>query len=75
MSPLPLSARPILWEYDNALRLYPLPDVVVLADQIDHYSWKYEDCRAVNPGSFPIDSTFMVYRPATYDVEFSRIDQ
>jgi DNA polymerase epsilon subunit 2 len=74
LCPLALSTRPILWEYDNALRLYPLPDVVVLADHCDHYSWRYEGCRAVNPGSFPVDFTFMVYRPATGDVEFSRID-
>lgn len=32
LCPLPLSARPIHWEYDNALRIYPLPDVLVLAD-------------------------------------------
>ena len=28
LCPLPLSVQPVYWDYDYALRLYPLPDVV-----------------------------------------------
>lgn len=28
LSPLPLSVRPTLWDYDHALRLYPMPTAV-----------------------------------------------
>uniref|UniRef100_A0A7S3XUX9 DNA polymerase II subunit 2 n=1 Tax=Heterosigma akashiwo TaxID=2829 RepID=A0A7S3XUX9_HETAK len=74
LCPLPLPARPIHWKADPALQLYPLPHAVVLADQTDQYKWTYEDCHAFNPGSFPTDFSFIVYTPATQDVEFSKID-
>lgn len=28
LAPLPLTVRPILWGYDHALRLYPMPTTV-----------------------------------------------
>ena len=28
MCPLPMHLQPLYWEYDYALRMYPLPDVV-----------------------------------------------
>jgi hypothetical protein len=28
LCPLPLTVQPVYWDYDHALRLYPLPDVV-----------------------------------------------
>jgi DNA polymerase epsilon subunit 2 len=45
LCPLPLSSRPILWEYDNAMRVYPLPDVLVLADHMSHFSRTYMECQ------------------------------
>ena len=73
--PLPLAARPILRDYDAALRLYPLPDAVVLADSAEQYTWRYEECLAINPGSFSGgDFNFVVYRPAVGESECSRID-
>ena len=75
LCPLPLAARPILWDYDAALRLYPLPDAVVLADSAEQYTWRYEECLAINPGSFSGgDFNFVVYRPAVGESECSRID-
>ena len=32
------------------------------------------DCAALNPGSFPTDWSFVVYRPSSKETEFSRID-
>lgn len=91
LCPLPLTVQPVYWDFDHALRLYPLPDVVslpphmylqhtyfahiqvILADDCDEYNWNYEDCAVFNPGSFPRDSGFIVYRPAVHKTEISRI--
>lgn len=52
LSPLPQSTRPTLWEYDHALRLYPMPTAVVLADKYERYELTYEGCHVLNPGRF-----------------------
>ncbi|KGB76093.1 DNA polymerase epsilon subunit B [Cryptococcus deuterogattii 99/473] len=52
LSPLPISVRPTLWEYDHALRLYPMPSAVVLADKYERYELTYEGCHVFNPGKF-----------------------
>lgn len=65
LCPLPLHVRPVYWEHDQALYLYPLPDVLVLADRFDGYNLTYEGCTAFNPGSFFLtDFSFMVYWPS-----------
>eukprot|EP00040_Diaphanoeca_grandis_P015010 m.76332 g.76332 ORF g.76332 m.76332 type:complete len:567 (-) comp24885_c0_seq1:21-1721(-) len=62
--PLPLHIAPIYWEYDHALRLYPLPDLLVLADKFDTYRDVYSGTTAFNPGSFvTTDFSFIVYSP------------
>ncbi|KAI9304710.1 DNA polymerase alpha/epsilon subunit B-domain-containing protein [Cunninghamella echinulata] len=64
--PLPLSKRPIYWTHDHALRLYPLPHTIILADQCENYSINYEGAHCINPGSFPnSDYTFTVYYPSS----------
>jgi len=72
LAPLPADKRPIYWNYDHALRLYPLPDLLVLADCVDQYEWPYEGVKAINPGTFAHDFSFVVYFPAKDNVEFSR---
>jgi DNA polymerase epsilon subunit 2 len=72
LSPLTMEKRPIYWNYDHALRLYPLPDVLVLADCVDQYEWPYEGVKALNPGTFAHDYSFVVYFPAQDKAEFSR---
>jgi DNA polymerase epsilon subunit 2 len=71
--PLPLEARPVYWELDHSLRLEPLPDLLVLADRVDQYQSEVENTstQAVNPGSFASDASFLVYYPATREVELS----
>ncbi|KAI8379698.1 DNA polymerase alpha/epsilon subunit B-domain-containing protein [Radiomyces spectabilis] len=66
MCPLPLNIRPIYWAHDHALRLYPLPHTLVLADQCDNYGMTYEGTHCINPGSFPnSDFVWSVYYPST----------
>jgi len=81
LCPLPLDKRPVYWNHDHALRLYPLPDVLVMADCVDQYEWPYCGVRALNPGNFTTDGSFVVYYPTRSgregeppQVEFSRCD-
>ena len=39
----------IYWNYDYVMRLYPLPDLVVIADRQKAYSHTYSDCTVINP--------------------------
>lgn len=72
LSPLIMEKRPIFWNFDHALRLYPLPDVLIMADCVDQYEWPYEGVKAINPGTFAHDYSFVVYFPAQDKAEFSR---
>ncbi|RUS31919.1 Pole2 protein [Jimgerdemannia flammicorona] len=66
LCPLPMHIRPIFWAYDHALRLYPMPHVLVLADRCENYGVTYEGSHCINPGSFPnSDFTWSIYYPAT----------
>ncbi|KAJ1669021.1 DNA-directed DNA polymerase epsilon, subunit B, partial [Coemansia sp. RSA 25] len=44
LCPLPQRIRPIYWAHDHAMRVYPIPDVLILADRFDSYSINYEGC-------------------------------
>ncbi|OQR90110.1 DNA polymerase epsilon subunit [Achlya hypogyna] len=74
LCPLSLSAQPIHWAYDGSLQLFPLPDVLVLADKTDQFQVGYAGVAAIHPGPFYVDYSFMLYRPATAVTELSRID-
>lgn len=74
LTPLPLSARPILWAHDHALWLFPNPHVLVLADRVDSYICTYENNLGMNPGSFKTDFSFLVYLPAEKRAQLSSLD-
>jgi hypothetical protein len=73
LCPLPLSAQPVYWENDHALRLHPLPDALVIAEDEDQFTYTYEslETMVINPGSFAKELNFAVYRPAVQTVEQS----
>ncbi|KAH8915328.1 DNA polymerase epsilon, subunit B [Atractiella rhizophila] len=89
LSPLPLHVRPVLWDYDHALRLYPAPTALALADRHPPYKIIYnqdqaaepprEGCHVFNPGSFfgrrSDDSEFgwMVWFPGQGIIEESEL--
>lgn len=73
LCPLSQYARPVYWCYDSALRLFPLPHIIVLADHYDQYQMSHAGCGVFNPGSFASDFSFVVYRPSTWHTEFSRV--
>ena len=54
LSPLPLHVVPIYWNYDHVMRLYPLPDLVVVADKQRAYTHTHSDCTVMSPVCFII---------------------
>ena len=77
LCPLPLSMQPIYWEYDHALRLSPMPDVIIIAEDEDQYSYTHDGAETMlfNPGSFVKDGNFAVYRPSRQEVEHSSVQE
>ena len=74
LCPLPLHSRPVYWMYDHTLRLYPIPDLVVVGDRCDSYTVTSGDCTVTNPGSFSRGGfEFKVYVPASGTIEDSKI--
>ena len=62
---MPVANAPIYWNYDHALRLYPLPDALIMGGSASGEEYEiYEDCDAIHPGSFSKDGTYSIYSPA-----------
>ena len=83
LCPLPSVWAPIFWQYDHALRLYPVPDALIVGDgQVDQFNRTCVGCDVMNPGSFASDFNFVVYTPVEVvddmrvrsNVELSQID-
>ncbi|KAJ2815920.1 DNA-directed DNA polymerase epsilon, subunit B, partial [Coemansia erecta] len=74
LCPLPQRIRPVYWAYNHAMRIYPVPDLLVLADRFDAYSINYEGCHCINPGSFSSgDLSFFMYYPVSRTSQYSKI--
>lgn len=48
LCPFPLFMKPIYRDYDHSLRLYPVPDVLILADTYQDYSVDITMSRSIN---------------------------
>lgn len=67
---------PTYWDFDSALSLYPLPDLIVVGDNSTDFQKAHGDCTVVNTGSFPRSKySFKLYMPATKTVEDSQIPE
>lgn len=73
LSPLPLTVRPTIWNFDHALWLFPTPHLLVLADKVESYVCKYGGALGLNPGSFASHFSFLVYLPAERKAQQSAI--
>ncbi|GAB5572834.1 DNA polymerase epsilon subunit 2 isoform X1 [Prionailurus iriomotensis] len=70
LTPLPLYVCPVYWAYDYALRVYPVPDLLVIADKYDPFTVTNTECLCMNPGSFPRSGfSFKVFYPSSKIVE------
>lgn len=75
LSPLAKSVQPVHSEFDHALRLYPLPTAVILADKYEQYQMTYEGCHVFNPGTFVGNSYgFSTFNPSRRESEASQLD-
>jgi len=75
LTPLTSQIQPTLCDYDHALRLYPLPTTIVLADKYEKYKLTYSGCHVFNPGSLLAKSfAFSTYCPAEISSEEGVID-
>ncbi|KAK0406234.1 hypothetical protein QR680_018449 [Steinernema hermaphroditum] len=75
MCPLPNSLQPIAFSLDHSLYMYPLPDLVIVADKFEKFIGEESGCIVANPGSFSRSNfDFYVYYPANRKVEQSYID-
>lgn len=60
---------------DYCLRLYPLPDLVVIADQFQQFALSQHECLFANPGSFARSQLeFHVYYPSAGEIEPSSVN-
>ncbi|XP_049825569.1 DNA polymerase epsilon subunit 2 [Aethina tumida] len=57
LCPIALNALTVHWDFDYCMRLYPLPDLVVIGDKAEMYEGTNTKCTIVNPGPF-CDSGF-----------------
>ncbi|CAD7688988.1 DNA polymerase epsilon subunit 2 isoform X1 [Vulpes vulpes] len=74
LTPLPLYVSPVYWAYDYALRVYPVPDLLVIADKYDPFTLTNTECLCINPGSFPRSGfSFKVFYPSNKTVEDSKL--
>ncbi|XP_052041711.1 DNA polymerase epsilon subunit 2 isoform X2 [Apodemus sylvaticus] len=72
--PLPLYVCPVYWAYDYTLRVYPVPDLLVIADKYDPFTVTNTECLCINPGSFPRSGfAFKVFYPSSKTVEDSKL--
>eukprot|EP00977_Amphora_coffeiformis_P022614 scaffold11081_cov142-Amphora_coffeaeformis.AAC.3 len=62
---LPLAGAPIYWNYDHAMRLYPLPDTLVLgSSDSSAFHEIYGGVDVIHPGSFTKQGDFARYLPS-----------
>jgi DNA polymerase epsilon subunit 2 len=61
--PLPLEESNILWSYDYALRLYPLPHATFIGGVSEAFDCKYLDSTFCSVGPFFRDASFYAYYP------------
>ncbi|XP_050336121.1 DNA polymerase epsilon subunit 2 [Bactrocera neohumeralis] len=74
LTPIHPIAMPVHWDFDSALWLYPLPDLVVIGDSCQSFSTTQHGCTVLNTGSFVKSKfAFKVYIPASRTVEDSEI--
>lgn len=76
MTPIHPIAMPVNWDYDAALWLYPLPDLIVVGDSCQSFSNTQHGCTILNTGSFIKSKfAFKVYIPSTRTIEDSEIPE
>lgn len=72
--PVAQTTQAHIWSLDHSLALYPIPDLLVVAERQQCHEFTYRDCICANPGAFPsAEGTFFVYNPAKRMLEMSEL--
>lgn len=67
ISPFATSIRPLIWDLDHALSLYPIPSTLIVCDtSTPRFDLTYNGCKAFNPGKFIVGryARYLEYRPS-----------
>lgn len=73
LCPIDLKHCPINWEYDHSFRLFPPPDVLILADSSAPWERIILNTIVFNPGQFGNNGSFALYYPAEGKVKLKTI--
>lgn len=74
MAPFTQLVMPTYWDFDEALSLYPLPDLLVIGNSSTDFQKTHGECTIVNTGSFPRSKfSFKLYMPGSRTIEDSQI--
>lgn len=73
LCPLPMLEQPVYWDHDHALRLWPPPDLLFMCESHRPWHEQVEGVQVVSPGSFTADGRFVLYSPATRQVQPSQV--
>ncbi|CCH61141.1 hypothetical protein TBLA_0E00800 [Henningerozyma blattae CBS 6284] len=53
LSPFLMNIRPIVWDLDFCLNMYPIPSLLILSDSsCDKFDVTYNGCKVINSGTF-----------------------
>lgn len=66
--PIPLQDSNILWSFDHSLRLYPLPDAVIIGGSTQPFETMYQGCQFISSGSFSRSFAFHSLYPVSGEV-------
>eukprot|EP00759_Apiculatamorpha_spiralis_P035202 PhF_6_TR36137/c0_g1_i1/m.52488/K02325/POLE2; DNA polymerase epsilon subunit 2 len=63
MTPLSVQHTPVRWSKDYLMRVFPIPELFILCDHSESQCWEceYQQCKALNPGSFGDNNGFLIY--------------
>ena len=67
LSPFTSSIRPLVWDLDHTLTLYPIPSTLIICDPTaPQYDITYNGCKSINPGKFILKrrARYIEYRPS-----------
>jgi len=70
-----------MWDFDNALRLYPLPHAVFVGGVCQPFDHTYKECAFASVGPFHREASFYSYHPVREEiypcdvVPFSKIEE
>lgn len=67
LSPFATSIRPLIWDLDHSLSLYPIPSTLIVCDtSTPQFDLTYNGCKAFNPGKFVVGryARYLEYKPS-----------